>query len=105
MKEGFVVIVVMLSYMALVGAVVFITAYLLRKSTRKKVALSKRMAIAFSYGFWALMLAGWVIVAGDMWSLDDWSGVLAACLMALVSASVYLWFWQRHDTSTPPQML
>lgn len=96
---------VMLSYVAIQGAIIFVTAYLLRKSSRKKIGLSKRMAILFSYCFWVLMMAGSVAIAGDMGSPEVWVGVLVACLTALASASLYLWLWQRPDTSSTAKTL
>jgi protein-S-isoprenylcysteine O-methyltransferase Ste14 len=99
MIGALVVFAVMLSYVAMQGAIVFVTAYLLRKSVRKKINLSKRKAVIFSYFFWAFVMAGSVVLASDMGSLDVWGGVLVASLTGLASAALYLWLWQRHDRS------
>ena len=105
MTEVFVVVAGLLSYVAMQGALIFVTAYLLRKSVRTKIGLSKKKAVLFSYCFWAVVLAVSVVLVGDMGSLDVWGGVLAACLTALASAAFYLWLWQRHDERSTRKML
>ena len=99
------IIVVMLSYVAMQGLIIFLTAYLLRKTARKRVTLSKRRAILWSYCFWiCVTVAGDLVLAADM-SLLGWSGVVVACLTALASAGLYLWLWQKRDTTVTRKML
>ena len=96
MTGAFVVIALILFDLAMQGAIIFVTAYLLRKSARKRASLSKGRAILFSFCFWAFVMASLVVFDSDMGWLDGLGVVLVTCLTALAGVAVYLWFWQWY---------
>jgi membrane associated rhomboid family serine protease len=98
-------IAVILCYVALQGGIIFVTACLLRKATRRRFGFSKEKAIILSYFFWAFVLAGSVAIAGDGGSIVVWGEAVVGCITALVSAAIYLWLCQRHDTDATRKLM
>lgn len=101
-----VIILGLLSFVAMQGAIIFLTALLLRKAVVRREKCSKRRAMFLSYCAWVIVtMSSYAILVGDMGLFDGLGGVLFACLTALPSAVFYLWLWQKHDSSLIRTML
>lgn len=105
MTGNIVVIFTILSFLAVQGGIIFVTACLLRKAIRSRLTLSKPRAILLSYCFWIVFMLASVLLDGEFGFFDGGGTVLFACLTGLASATIYLRVWQRHEIRSTRNIL
>ena len=86
--------IVLISFVAAQGAVVFATAYVGLNVVRKSGWPAKIAAMAISYVAWiSLTVGGYGLLGGDGGMMDGLLALLAVCLTATVSSTASTLAW------------